>query len=149
MGQQVNCPGCGQQMLVAQQKSAPMTSRASPEGNAQLVAIIGYLTLVGLIIAYLLYRQQERKHSLTSFHLRQAAGIYLFGLILGMLFVPTAFMGSFFGSVGMQIWYLLASAAGLVQFAAWVYGLVCAVLKIEDPVPVLGELFQDVFAAVK
>jgi uncharacterized membrane protein len=99
--------------------------------NAQLIAIVSYLTLIGWIIAFILY--QNDKSELAIFHLRQALGIVIIGAIGWIIFwIPI---------IG---WF-----AAIFLFVIWIMGIISAAQGEMKPVPLLGKLFQDIFKGIQ
>lgn len=88
------------------------------------VAIVCYIYFIGWIIALILHN--NNKTSLGAFHLRQSLGLFLTSLILW--WIPI---------VG---WIL-----NIVVFIFWLIGLINAIQGEEKPVPIVGDLYQDLF----
>ena len=95
------------------------------------IAIIAYLTIIGLIIAFVM--NNEKKNAFASFHIRQSLGIGLIALALIVInIIPIlGWIISFFGSF-------------LILFL-WIMGLVNAVNSKEKPVPLFGKNFEEWF----
>ena len=89
---------------------------------AKCVAVVSYLTLIGWLIALVIYG--NHKSRLSSFHLRQSLGLIITGCLLS--FIP-----------------LIGWALNLVVFAGWIYGIYYAIKGLEVPVPLLGKLYQQ------
>ena len=108
-----------------------MEQQQPSSSNAQMIAVVSYLTLVGWIIAFILY--QNDKSELAIFHLRQALGLVIIGAIGWVVFwIP--FIG----------W-----AAAIFLFVLWIMGLISAAQGEMKPVPLLGSLFQDIFKSIQ
>jgi uncharacterized membrane protein len=88
---------------------------------ATLVSVISYFTLIGWVVAMVIY--DKHQSSLASFHLRQSLGLIITGAIL--LLIPL---------VG---WIL-----NIAVIVAWVYGLFAAIQSKEHKVPLLGRFYQ-------
>lgn len=91
------------------------------------VAIVSYITFIGWIIALILNSNQ--KTDLGAFHLRQALGLFITGMILW--WIPV---------VG---WVL-----NIVVFIFWLIGLINAIQGEKKPVPLVGDLYQDIFKGI-
>jgi len=108
-----------------------MEQQQPTSSNAQLIAIVSYLTLVGWIIAFILY--QNDKSELAIFHLRQALGIVIIGAIGWVVFwIP-----------------ILGWLAAIFLFVLWIMGLISAAQGEMKPVPLLGKFFQDIFKSIQ
>lgn len=104
----------------------PATSSVE-EGKT--MAIIAYITIFGLIIAFIM--NNDKKNSFTSYHIRQSLGLGITALALGLVnYIP--FIGWILGMVGTILLIIL-----------WVMGLMSALNGEEKPVPVLGEKYQE------
>lgn len=99
--------------------------------NAQLVAIVSYLTLVGWIIAFVLY--QNDKSEFAIYHLRQSLGILITGIIGWVVFwIP-----------------IIGWLAAIFVFVLWIIGLIYAAQGEQKPIPVLGKFFLDLFKGIQ
>ena len=99
--------------------------------NAQIIAVVSYITLIGWIIAFILY--QNDKSELAIFHLRQSLGILILGIIGVVIFwIP-----------------ILGWLAAIFLFVLWLMGLIYAAQGEKKPIPVLGNLFQDIFKGIQ
>jgi uncharacterized membrane protein len=91
------------------------------------VAIVSYITLVGWIVAFVLYG--KNKTDLGAYHLRQSLGLFLTGIILW--WIPI---------VG---WIL-----NVLVFLFWVIGLIYAIQGDKKPVPIAGEFYQSILKGI-
>ncbi|HSY62446.1 MAG TPA: hypothetical protein VK796_11240 [Cytophaga sp.] len=100
--------------------------------NGKNIALISYIPVIGWIIAFILYLENNAKSSIARFHLRQTLGLlitYIAGTMIlaffkiGLLFLP----------------FELASAV------FWILGLLNALKGEEKPVPLVGHYFQEWF----
>lgn len=99
--------------------------------NAQLIAIVSYLTLIGWIIAFVLY--QNDKSELAVYHIRQSLGILILGIVGWVVFwIP-----------------IIGWAAGIFLFVLWLMGLIYAAQGEARPVPLLGNFMQDLFKGIQ
>jgi len=106
-----------------------MTEQVVKEGKT--MAIIGYLTIIGSIIAYFL--NNDKKNPFASFHIRQGLGLCLLYMICG--FLTTAF-DSWLVSIGFWVFFA----------ALFIYGISSAVSGKTQEVPLVGAFFQKLFA---
>jgi uncharacterized membrane protein len=107
-----------------------------PPGEDRTVAIVGYLTLVGFIVALLIHN--GKKTQLGAFHLRQMLGL----IITGMALVVVKFVLIFIPILG----WLVIIALWLSMLVFWVLGLISAINGQMKPVPLIGEYYQKWFA---
>jgi len=89
---------------------------------AILVAVISYFTLIGWIVALIIY--DKHQSSLASFHLRQSLGLIITGAILSL--IP-----------------LVGWVLNIGVFLGWVVGIYAAIQGQEYKVPLLGDLYQQ------
>lgn len=95
------------------------------------IAIIAYITIIGLIIAYVM--NNEKKDAFASFHIKQSTGLALTGLALGMI-----------GMIPILGWII--NILGIfVLLYMWIVGIMNAVNGKESPVPILGEKYKEWF----
>ncbi|MVZ61722.1 hypothetical protein GQF63_06805 [Sphingobacterium humi] len=98
------------------------------------IAIIAYLTIIGLIIAFVL--NNEKKNDFASFHIRQSLGIML------MMFAVS--IVSYLPYIGG----IIAIAGFIFGVILWIMGIMNAVNGNKKPVPVVGERFSELFAGI-
>ena len=95
---------------------------------ATLVSVISYFTLIGWVVAIVIY--DNHQSSLASFHLRQSLGLIITGSLLS--FVPL-------------VGWLLSIAV----IFAWFIGIYAAIKGKEIKVPVLGNVYQEYLDFIK
>ena len=96
-------------------------------------AIISYLWVIGLVIAFLM--NSTKKNSFSAFHIRQAIGLIAIHLIIQLL--------DRFLHLGMITWVF---DIGLLLL--WALGLLGAIQGEEKKVPLLGDQFQEWFKGI-
>ncbi len=105
------------------------TSIRIDEGKA--VAIISYLSIIGWIIAYIMYG--NNKSPLAAFHLRQTITLYIASLAIWIVEMILAFI---------PIIGLLASIAAVILYIAffvfWIIGFLAAINGQEKAMPFIG-----------
>lgn len=99
--------------------------------NAQLVAIISYLSFVGWIIAFVIH--QNDRSELGIYHLRQTLGLHIIGVVGWIIFIIP----------------IIGWLAAIFYFVCWLMGLIYAAQGEMKPVPVFGEFFQNLFRSVQ
>jgi len=93
-------------------------------------AIVAYLTLIGAIIA--IFMNSETKDKFASFHIRQALGIFLTFFALGY---PIGYFDN----------WMVTSSFYLFFFILWLFGFLGALNGEQKVVPLIGNLFQNIF----
>tara|TARA_R110000850_G_scaffold277058_1_gene421896 strand:+ start:129368 stop:129712 length:345 start_codon:yes stop_codon:yes gene_type:complete len=110
---------------IPQQESSPAPSN---------IAIVAYITFIGLIIAFVMNDQKE--DVFVSFHIQQSLGLTLIGVVLGIL------------SIIPVIGWILYILGFIVLLYMWIVGLMNAIKQKLEPVPFLGEKFSDWFKKI-
>ena len=105
-----------------------MNNQTVQEGKT--IAIISYITVIGTLIAFIM--NQNKQNYFASFHIRQAIGIFVLGLLVNFLQRYTDF-----GWLDMLL--------GIGVFILWIIGLIVAIQGEEKRVPLLGDQFQEWF----
>ncbi|GAA4818562.1 hypothetical protein [Litoribaculum gwangyangense] len=108
-----------------------MTSQDIDKGRTN--AIISYLTIIGVIVAYYLNNEDHKKSVFASFHIRQSLGLWLTFYALGYI------VGSF------DSW-LISSGFYVFFVVLFIYGLVGAISGKAQIVPLVGTFYQKIFA---
>ena len=83
--------------------------------------ILAYITIFGLIIAFVAGDREESK-----FHLNQALVLWLAAIVSGVVAIIPV------------LGWIVTTVAGIFIFVCWVIGLVSAIQGTEKPVPLLG-----------
>ena len=114
------------------------------QDQGKTVAILSYVTLIGLIIAFVLHNDEKNKSELGAFHLRQAVGIFATGVALSMaqfIFVFIPFLG----------WIINAASilCMIGLFVFWILGLISAINQEKKEVPFVGAFYQNLFSGIK
>jgi uncharacterized membrane protein len=108
--------------------------------DERTIAFLSYLTPIGWIIAYVLHQNNVVKSRVAAFHIRQALGIFLLGIVLiiiGVIFSILPLIGP-----------LTLFLAKLITLVLWLIGLYNAYERRMVEVPVVGNLFQIWFQGV-
>ena len=108
-----------------------MNEQTIQEGKT--LAIVSYLTFVGLIISIVL--NLEKKNPFTFFHIRQ-----MLGLVIMLIFsnLVEKYVNSWLGTA---FWF--------ITFLSWLYGFYWSLKGKVKLIPFLGTLFQDWFKNIK
>lgn len=98
------------------------------------IAIISYLTVVGLVIAFVM--NNEKKEPFARFHIRQSLGIVLTSLALGIVnIIPI-------------LGWIISIVGFFVLLYMWIVGLLNATNGKEKVVPILGDKFEEWFKSI-
>lgn len=108
-----------------------MNQNTAEEGKT--LALVAYLTLIGTLIAF--FMNQEKRNAFTSFHVRQALG-------LGLLYIGIATIVSSLDSmmVSISFWIFFS--------VLFLYAIFGAISGKENKIPMLGDLFQNLFKSI-
>ena len=106
-------------------------SDASVKEEGKTIAIIAYLTIIGLIIAFVM--NSEKKNEFASYHIKQSLGVGLTGLAL-----------SFINIIPILGWIISILGFFVIVFM-WLMGVINALNLKEKPVPLLGEKYIEWF----
>ena len=104
---------------------------ATIDEEAKKIAIISYITIIGLVIAYVM--NNERKKAFASYHIRQSLGLGLTSLALSIV-----------GIIPFVGWLISISGIFVITYM-WIVGLMNAINEKEAPVPFLGARYEKWF----
>jgi uncharacterized membrane protein len=107
------------------------TNNSSDKEEGKTIAIIAYITIIGLIIA--LVMNNEKKNKFASYHIKQSLGVGLTAIVL-----------SFINIIPILGW-IISILGFFVIFYMWIMGLINALNLKEKPVPILGEKYLEWF----
>jgi uncharacterized membrane protein len=93
-------------------------------------AIISYILIVGVLIAMTI--NAEAKNKFASFHIRQALGLSITFISLGLI------ISNFNNEmITISMWIFVS--------ILWTYGIITAIKGQTTPMPLVGLLFQKLF----
>lgn len=105
-----------------------LTNKTS-ETQDKTVAIISYLTLIGLIIAFVM--NNDKKELFASFHIRQSLGLTLTSLALSLInIIPI-------------LGWIVSIVGFFVLLYMWIVGLLNAINGKHKTVPILGDKYEE------
>lgn len=107
------------------------TENAQQGTDAKTIAIIAYLTIIGLMVAFIL--NKDKQDSFASFHIKQSLGLVLLSLCLFII-----------GMIPILGW-ILSFIGSVLLLYLWIMGLIAAINNQSKPVPLLGDYFTDWF----
>lgn len=102
--------------------------------DGKTIAIIAYITVIGLIIAIIL--NNDKKNVFSAFHIKQALGIGLASLVIGIV------------NVIPYIGWLAFAVGSLLLLIMWITGFLNALNGRMKPVPILGRQFAEWFRGI-
>ncbi|EGV44953.1 hypothetical protein BZARG_7 [Bizionia argentinensis JUB59] len=110
--------------------TAPVNTNSNiAEGKS--IATIAYLTIIGLIIAFVM--NNEKKNEFAKYHIIQSLGLALTGLALGVI-----------GMIPLLGW-LISIVGFFVIIYMWIMGLMNAINEKQVPLPILGKKYEEWF----
>jgi len=110
------------------------TMKPSVKEEGKTIAIISYLWIIGLIIAFVM--NNEKKNEFAAYHIKQSLGLSLTGLVVS------------FVNVIPILGQLVFMVAFFVLFFMWIMGLMNALNLKEKSVPILGEKYLEWFKGI-
>ncbi|MCR8559419.1 hypothetical protein KXD93_17310 [Mucilaginibacter sp. BJC16-A38] len=113
--------------------------------NGKTAGIISYFTIVGWLIAYFAFHQNNRT-SLGSYQLRQTLLFHIAWMVVrwGL----SIFLAAVWLSTGFLSLYSLLRLVDLAFFIIWVIGLIGAIQGEKKPIPLLGDTAQTMFSSI-
>ena len=109
--------------------------------DKKTLSIVSYITIIGWLIAFILYGNKPEKSSLEKFHLKQSLGLGIIGVLYS---IATQIVASIVPSIAM-----ILSLGSLIILVLWILGIINASKEEEKPVPLVGGLFVDKFDFIK
>ena len=120
----------------------PTPAPATSGMDGKTIATVSYLTLIGWIIAYVMYG--NNKSQLAIYHIRQSLFLIFMWIAIWILRMVLLFIPFIGWALWWATWLLIV---GLVVL--WVMGLVAAINGEEKPVPLVGKTAQKMLAGIK
>jgi len=107
--------------------------------QSRTISIVGYITMIGWVIALIMRLSEKPQSELSRFHLRQSLGINLIGLALSAIqFILSILYLSFIGNI-----------LGVIFFILWLLGLMAAIQGQFRRIPFVGQWFEENFDFVR
>lgn len=113
------------------QNNQTSISQNDEVNNSKNIAIIAYITIIGLIIAFVM--NQDKKDAFAQYHIVQSLGLAVTGLSLGVI-----------GMIPILGW-LISIIGSFTLIYMWIMGLVNAINEKEKPLPILGKYYEKWF----
>ncbi|WP_203292998.1 DUF4870 domain-containing protein [Luteirhabdus pelagi] len=111
------------------------TAQTTSTAEGKNIAIIAYITLIGLIIAFVM--NNDRKNEFASYHIRQSLGLGCLGLALTVInIIPI-------------LGWIVSLVGTIFMIYLWVMGLMNAVNEKKKPVPMVGKKFEEWFKNIQ
>lgn len=117
-----------------QTKAATSTEETVDANDGKTIAVISYLTIIGLIIAYVM--NNEKKTEFGAYHIRQSIGLAAAGLAMGVV-----------GLIPILGW-IVSVLGTLLLIYMWIMGLVNAMNENKKPLPFFGKKFEEWFKSI-
>lgn len=111
-----------------------METNVSNDVQGKNIAIISYLTVIGLILAFVM--NNEKKEPFASFHIRQSLGLVITSIALAII------------NVIPVLGWIVSIIGYLVLLYMWIVGLLNAVNGKEKVVPILGNKYTEWFKTI-
>src|SRR5690554_3324825 len=106
-----------------------METEVTKEVPDKTIAIVSYLTVIGLIVAFVL--NNEKKDHFSAYHIRQSLGLVLTSIALSLI------------NVIPILGWIISLIGAFVLLYMWIVGLLNAINGKEKPVPILGEKYLE------
>ena len=106
-----------------------------------MISIISYITIIGWVIAFIVYGNNPEKSSLAKFHLKQSLGLAILGILNTIAsFIVTPIVPA----IG-----IVFTVISIVIFVFWILGIINASKEEEKPLPIIGSMFVNQFDFIK
>lgn len=115
-------------------KTAATQEVARVNEESKKIAIIAYITIIGLIIALLM--NNEKKKAFASYHIRQSLGLGMTSLALWII-----------GVIPILGW-IISILGTFVIIYMWIMGLINAINEKEKALPILGKSYEKWFHTI-
>lgn len=112
----------------------PPFGEGSPIEDGKTIAIVSYLTLIGLVAALIM--NGNKKNTFAAYHIRQSLGLMLTAFAISLVNVIPI--------IGQIVWLI----GFLALLYLWIVGLMNAVNGKEKPLPFLGDYYSEWFKTV-
>ncbi|MFU8831492.1 MAG: hypothetical protein ACNA7J_04970 [Wenzhouxiangella sp.] len=98
------------------------------------IGVVAYITIIGWIIAFIIFKGKADRSQQAAFHLEQSLGLIIVA-------VAVAIIGNILVAIA-GIFSLLLLIANIGIIVLWVLGLLNAINEKQEPIPLIGPIFQ-------
>ncbi len=98
------------------------------------IGIISYITIIGWIIAFVLHKTNDDRSAAAGFHIEQSLGLIIVAIALSLL---SMILGAIIPFIGLLFFFV-----NLGLIVLWVIGLINAIQEKQQPIPLIGPIFQ-------
>lgn len=102
--------------------------------EAKKIAIISYITIVGLVIAFVM--NNDKKLDFAKYHIRQSIGLFATGLALAVI-----------GIIPILGWIINIIGIFILLYM-WFMALLNAINEKQKPAPILGRKYERWFKSL-
>lgn len=149
-----NCQNCGNETIPEQiiclSCGVTLQSASSSSDNGKVVAIVSYISLIGFIIALILHNSKKTK--LGAFHLAQALGLMITGILFYILLIllTLPMSGMTLSSLNSYLNFIILTSiiSSITLFILLIYGIIRASKEEEKPLPLFGKIYHKLFYRV-
>lgn len=100
--------------------------------DKKTLSIVAYITLIGWIIAYVQYKNDQSPE--VRFHLKQSLGVMILGLVLSVAMTIIV-------SIVPSLAFL--NLLSLVVVLLWILGIINAANGVQRPLPLCGAVAEN------
>lgn len=101
------------------------------------MGIVAYITIIGWIVAYLEYKKSADKSLFVNYHLGQALGVFILGVVLS---IAASIVSGIIPAL-----YFVSYITSLIYLVLLLLGVITANNEAVKPLPVVGKLFEGKF----
>lgn len=123
-----------QRKMDRMQKKMEKFMAAGDADEGKVAAIVGYLTIFGLLISLLALHKKGNEFS--AFHLRQSLGLTIMGLIFTVIAIIPI------------LGWIVAAVGSLLLLVSWIIGIIGAATGSTKPVFFFGKKYQKWFSGI-
>ncbi len=104
------------------------------------IGIVAYITIIGWLIALIIHKGKDDKSTAAGFHIEQSLGLIITAIAAAILGQILASIAAIFG--------LIMLVVNLAILVLWVLGLLNAINEKQEPIPLIGPIFQGKFGFI-
>jgi uncharacterized membrane protein len=105
--------------------------------DSKTASIVSYITIVGWLVAFFTTKDTPARDDFSKFHLKQGFGLGIAGVASSVLSIILA-------NISYSLVFI-GSLLGIGIFILWILGCINAANGKKEPVPLIGNMFEDKF----
>lgn len=109
------------------------------EKQDNTLAWVSYLTIIGWIIALIMYNDSQKGNTIVRFHIKQSLGLWIVAFLFWVVLIILAIIPI----LGWVVAVIITPIFYIGLLVLWIMGLIYAAQGEEKHIPLIGKFFDE------